>query len=160
MKTANISNKTIVNLFAEKTSHDVKKNCRCFPSNYVIRFKSFHNMMRETGARYPFIIMNTDRSDKKGMHWWIFLDPHRKKEIFLFDSFRFEDSKEFFFKDDHKVLNKILYGIEKFNKRDNKITLITLKFSMQEYEKIKNMNRLSETTIDLLHLINKYGKKT
>ena len=31
---------------------------------------------------------------------------------------------------------------------------------MKEYEKIKNMNRLSETTIDLLHLMNEYGKKT
>ena len=30
---------------------------------------------------------------------------------------------------------------------------------MKKYEKIKNMNRLSETTIDLLHLMNEYGKK-
>ena len=29
---------------------------------------------------------------------------------------------------------------------------------MSEYEKIKNMNTLSETTIDLLHLMNKYRK--
>ena len=55
--------------------------------------------------------------------------------------------------------NKILYGIGKFNKKDNKITLIALKFSMREYEKIKHKNRLSETTIDLLHLKNEYEKK-
>ena len=30
---------------------------------------------------------------------------------------------------------------------------------MQEYEKIKHKNRLSETTIDLLHLKNEYEKK-
>ena len=30
---------------------------------------------------------------------------------------------------------------------------------MQEYEKTKNMNRLSETTIDLLHLMNECRKK-
>lgn len=30
---------------------------------------------------------------------------------------------------------------------------------MRKYEKIKNMDRLSETTIDLLHLINENGKK-
>ena len=30
---------------------------------------------------------------------------------------------------------------------------------MQEYEKIKSMNRLNETTIDLLHLMNEYRKK-
>ena len=52
-----------------------------------------------------------------------------------------------------------LYGIEKFNKRDNKITLITLKFSMQKYEKKNNMNRINETTTDLLYLMNKYRIK-
>ena len=30
---------------------------------------------------------------------------------------------------------------------------------MQEHENIKNMNGLSETAIDLLHLMNEYGKK-
>ena len=29
---------------------------------------------------------------------------------------------------------------------------------MRKYEKMKNMDRLSATTIDLLHLINKNGK--
>ena len=107
--------------------------------------------MTKTGACYPLIIMNTDRSDKKGTHWWSFLNLHPKKEIFLFDSFSFEGFKKFILKDDKRVLNKIIFGIEKFNKRDNKITLTTIKFSMQEYEKIKNMSRLSETTIDLKH---------
>ena len=46
--------------------------------------------MTESGARYPFIIMNTDLSDKKGTHCWSFLDLHLKKGIFLFDSFRFK----------------------------------------------------------------------
>ena len=31
---------------------------------------------------------------------------------------------------------------------------------MKEYEKNKNINRLKETTIDLLHLMIEYGKKT
>ena len=87
--------------------------------------------------RYPFIVMNTDRNDKNGTHWWSSLDLHPKKEIFLFDSFGFEGFKEFVLQNDQKVLNKLLCGIEKFNKRDNKITRITLKFS------IKNKNRLS-----------------
>ena len=45
--------------------------------------------MTESGARYPFIIMITDRSNKNGTHWWGFLGLHSKKEIFLFDSFGF-----------------------------------------------------------------------
>ena len=82
-----------------------------------------------------------------------------KKDMFLFDSFGFEGFEELILKDDQEVLKKILYGIEKFNKRDNKTTLITLKFSIQQYEKIKSMNRLNETTFDLLHLMNEYRKK-
>ena len=60
--------------------------------------------------------------------------------------------------DDKKILNKILFGIEKLKRKDNKITLITLKFSMKEYEKIKNDSRLSPTAIDWLHLIREFGK--
>ena len=103
--------------------------------------------------------MNTDRSDKKGTHWWSFFDLHPKKEVFLFDSFVFKGFKGFILQDDQKVFNKILYGIEKFSKKDNKISLITLSFSMKKYKKMKNMNKLSETTIDLLHLMNEYGRK-
>ena len=114
-------------------------------------------MMTESGAVNLFIIMNTDRSDEKGTY--CFLDLHTKKEVFLFNSFGFQGFKEFILQDDQKILNKVLYGIEKVNEKDNKVTLITLKFSMQEYEKIKNKNRLSETTIDLLDLMYKFGKK-
>ena len=114
-------------------------------------------MMTESGAVNLFIIMNTDRSDKKGTY--CFLKKKKKKEVFLFNSFGFQGFKEFILQDDQKILNKVLYGIEKVNEKDNKVTLITLKFSMQEYEKIKNKNRLSETTIDLLDLMYKFGKK-
>ena len=88
-----------------------------------------------------------------------FPDLHPKKKIFLFDSFNFEGIKEFVPQNDQKVLNIILYGIQKLHKKDNKITLMTLTFFIREYEKIKNKNRLSETTTDLLHLMKEYGKK-
>ena len=48
--------------------------------------------------------------------------------------------------------------LKSLRRKTIKITLITLRFSIKEYEKIENMNWLSETTIDLLHLINEYGK--
>ena len=86
-----ISNHTIVDFIEKKTSDYVKKSfVGVFPTNYVKRFITF---MTETGARYPFIIMNTNCSDKKGTHWWSFLDLHPKKEIFLYDSFGFEGFK-------------------------------------------------------------------
>ena len=86
------------------------------------------------------------------------MDLHPRKEIFLFDSFGFTGFQKFVIDNDIKILNKILFGIEKFEKKDKKITLISLKFSMLEYEKIKTGHRLRETTQDLLHLMYKYGK--
>ena len=56
--------------------------------------------------------MNTDRSDKKGTHWWSFLKLYPRKEFFFFNSFGFEGFKDFII--DNDVLNKILVGIEKF----------------------------------------------
>ena len=103
--------------------------------------------------------MNTDRRDKRGTHWWSFLNLHPKKEIFSFDSFGFKSLREFIIQDDKNSMNRIFCDIEKFNKKDNKITLVTLKFSIAEYKKLKNFDKLSETTVDLMHLINEYGKK-
>ena len=74
----------------------LKKNfIGIFHSNFINRFISFHDMISKSGAQYPFVIMNADGSDKKGTHWWSFLDQHPKKEIFLFDSFGFKGFKEF-----------------------------------------------------------------
>ena len=155
---AGISNDAFVDFFEKKTDDDLKDNfVGVFPLNYVIRFISFHEMMRFKN-KYPFVIMNTDQSDKNGTHWWSFLDLHEKKEILLFDSFGFEGFKNFVIDNDKNVLNKILFGIEKFQKKDQKITLISLKFSMKEYEKIKNKHCLRPTTQDLLHLMYEFGR--
>ena len=153
-----ISNETIVNFFEYEEDDDFKKNFVCvFPSNYLTGFISFHETMIAKN-RYLFIIMNTDRSNKNDTHWWSFLDLHPRKEIFLFESFGFERFKEFIVEDERKTLNKILLGIEKLFKKDNKVTLITLKFSMREYEKIRNGHRLTTTIQDLLHMMYKFGK--
>ena len=103
--------------------------------------------------------MNTDRSDKKGLCWWSLLNLDPTKEIFMFDSFGFESFNEFLIQDDQKIINKIFYGVEKIDKKGNKITLVALRFSITEYKKPKCFEVLSETAVDLLHLINAYGKK-
>ena len=77
----------------------------------------------------------------------------------MFDSFGFEGFKEFVIQDDQTIINKIFYGVEKFDKKDNKITLVTLRFSIVEYRKLNNFYKLSKTTDDLMPMINEYGKK-
>ena len=157
---AGISNEAIEDFFEKVNDEDLKNNfIGVFPSNYINRFISYHSIMKDRSkVKYPFIIMNTDRSDRAGTHWWSFLDLHQKKEIFLFDSFGFEGFKKFIIDNDRKVLNKVLFGLNKFQKSDHKITLISVKFSMSEYEKIKDTKQLKTTTQDLLHLMYEFGK--
>ena len=157
---AGISNETIENFF-EKVNDDDLKNTfiGVFPSNFINKLISFHSIIKDKPkVKYPFIIMNTDRSDRTRTHWWSFLDLHQKKEIFLLDSFGFEGLKKFIIDNDRKILNKVLFNLDKFQKNDPKITLISTKFSMLQYEKIKDMKQLRTTTQDLLHLIYEYGK--
>ena len=152
-----ISNETIVDFFEKETDDDITDNFVVFSSNYITRFISFHEMMY-LKDKYPFVIMSTDCSDKNGTHWWSFLDLQERKEIFLFHSFDFEGFKKFVIDNDKNVLNKTLFGIKKFQRKDRKITLISIKFLMKQYEKIKNEHHLRPTTQDLLHLMYEYGR--
>ena len=83
--------------------------------------------------------MNTDRVDKKGTHWWSFLYLHPKNKIFFFESFGFTAFKELIMNDNKKIINSIFYDLKKFNVPDNKLILITIKFSIEECEKIKGV---------------------
>ena len=93
-----ISNNTIVKFFAEIANDDVKKFVGVFPFNFVTRFITFHSMLRESAAQYPFIIINTDRSHKKGTHWWSFLDLHSKNKSFYLIVSVLKVSRNSFFK--------------------------------------------------------------
>ena len=157
---AGIWNEAIYDFFEKIDDKDLQNNfIGVFPSNLTNKFISHHSIIKtKSNVKYPFIIMNTDRSDRDGTHWWSFLDLHPKKEIFLFDSFGFTGLKKFIIDNDEKVINKVLFNLKKFRKNDRKITLISLTFSMEQYEKIKDLNKLRTTTQDLLHLMYEFGK--
>ena len=98
-----ISNVTIEKIFNKNEDDDLKKNSvSVFSSNHIFRFINFHSMIKEKHVRYPFMIMNTDRSNKKGVHWWSLLELHTPKHIFLYNSFGFSGFKEFIINDDKK----------------------------------------------------------
>ena len=157
---AGISNEAIDDFFEKVDDNDLRNNfIGVFPSNSINKFIAHHSIIKnKPKIKYPFIIMNTDRLDRDGTHWWSFLDLHPKKDIFLFDSFGFTGLKKFIIDNDEKVINKVLFNLKSFGKNDRKITLISLTFSMQQYEKIKDQNELRTTTQDLLHLMYEFGK--
>ena len=55
--------------------------------------------------RRPFIMSNTNRSEKKAMHRWSILDLHPQKQFF-FVNFGFEGFKIFIFKEIKQLLMK------------------------------------------------------
>ena len=86
-------------------------------------------MINDSG-KFPFIIANTDDSSKSGTHWWSILDIEPRTYIFFFDSYGTEGLKHFIIQDDKTIVDKILVGIDKTDRSDNKITLCKIKFNL------------------------------
>lgn len=95
------------------------------------------------------MIMNTDRSGKKGTQWWSLLELHTRKHIFLFDSFGFTGFKEFIINNDKKIIDKLLYGLKNFNRKDNRI-IVPVNFLVESYERESQSSKsnLTDTAKD------------
>ena len=104
--------------------------------------------------------MNTSQKNKEGVHWWSILKIDPKKELLLFDSYGFIGFKFFILSDDKAIVDKILYNVNNFNKKDNKINLVTVTFSVDASEKLKEneLNALTETARDLFHTLAEFAK--
>ena len=59
-----------------------------------------HAAMISSKGKYPFIIANTDSSEKPGMHWCSILGIEPKTNIFFFDSFDLDALKHFIMQED------------------------------------------------------------
>ena len=112
------------------------------------------------GKKYPFIISNANRSDENGTHWLRTLNISPKSEILLFDSFGIIGMKRFIAQDDKKNSWKGLERMELADRKDNKLTIVKLKFSMGGYDRLteKEIHELSETAQDFFHLIHNFGR--
>ena len=69
-------------------------------------------------GKYPLVIAKADDSSKGGTHWWSLLDIEPRTDIFLFDSFGLNGVKHFIVQDDQKIVEKILFEIEKMTRTD------------------------------------------
>ena len=58
------------------------------------------------------------------------------------------------------LIDKLLYGVNKFNKKDKKVTALTLQFLLPTYEKLKEneLNSLTTTAQDLFHMLAEFAK--
>ena len=100
-----------------------------FPSNYMNKFIDHASMIWSKG-KYPFILANTDNSEKPGVCWWSILDFEPKTDLFFFDSFGLDGLKHFIVQDDKSIVEQILLGIEKMDRADSKITFCKIRFNL------------------------------
>ena len=131
-----------------------------FSSNSATSFINFYGLVKKKGSTYPFAILNTDRSNLPGTHWWSILNICPTKQLFLFDSYGFTGLKAFIMQGNRKIMNKALYGVENFNKKDNIVPMISLKFSISPYQNLLHAETLefSSTAASLFHLTSKFAK--
>ena len=114
----------------------------------------FEKMM--PGKKYPFIIW----SDESGTHWWSILNISPKSEILLIDSFGITGMKRFIAQGNKKIIGKVLKWLELSNRKDNKLTLVKLKYSMNGCDKLteREINELLETAPNFCHLIQSFAQ--
>ena len=156
-----ISNFAIENAFKKINDPDLINNfVGVFSSNYMNKFVNHAAMINDSG-KFPFIIANTDDSEKSGTHWWSILDIEPKTDIFFFDSYGIEGLKHFIIQDDKEIMDKILIGIDKMAKSDNKITLCKIKFDLAACKQLSEdeIISLSDTARNFFYFIQTFGNK-
>ena len=77
----------------------------------------------------------------------VFLISIQKKDLLLLDSFGFTGFKKFIIDNDLSVIDQFLFNLQKFNKKDSKISLVLLTFSFESYQTIKenSLKNLTDT---------------
>ena len=120
-----------------------------------------HAAMTKDAGKYPFIIANTDAVDKPGQHWWSILDIEPPTNIFFFDSYGIEGLRHFIIQDDRPIVGKILIGIEKMDRTDDKITLCKVKFNLSACKHLteNEINSLSKAALNFFYFIQAFGIK-
>ena len=149
-----LSNFDLKKFFNKANNIDLLQNfVGVFPSDKMNKFLDFKKMMK--GKKHPFLIANTDRSDKQGTHWWSILDI----DGYLFDPFAFKGLKNFIVKDDEKIVAKVLNGVESLKEDKVQINLVNVNFVKNSYSKLSEGEKaaLSETCTDILHFLESFA---
>ena len=139
-----ITNIEIEKFFDDETNKDLIRNFMgIYSSDSITKYINFYDIIKERRAKYPFAIFINDRENKPGTHWWSFLDMNLKKDLLLFDSFCLAGFKEFIVVNDINIVDKLLFSFKKFNKKDTKINLVSLTFSIETYKKWKKTRKIN-----------------
>ena len=156
-----ISNFQIEDAFKKIDDQDLLNNfVGIFPSKYMNKCIN-HVAMTNDSGKFPFLIANTDDGSKSGIHWWSILDIEPRTDIFFFHSYGIKGLRHFIIEDDKKIVDKILVGIDKMDRSDNKITLCKIKFNLGACRQLSEdeILSLSDTARNFFYFIQAFGNK-
>ena len=110
----------------------------------------------------PFAIFNTNKHNKPGTRWWTFMDIHHSNNLLLFDSLGLDGFKFFIVDNDENIIDELLNNFRKckVSITNQKLTLCTMKFSINNWEKLaytKN-KKLTDTAQFFFHLLTEFSK--
>ena len=99
-------------------------------------------------------------NNKPNMHWWSFLDVHPKKILLLFDSLGTDEFKFFIVGNDGNIIDRLLYNFKKCKIKDQKLSLCSLQFSVEDWEKLEQSKKekLTNTAQNFFHLLTEFAK--
>ena len=149
-----ISNFQIDDFFRDEENEDLKKNYMgTYSIDLITRYINFYEIINRRTGKYPFSLINTDKENKPGVHWWSFIDIYPKSNLFLLDSFGIEGFKLFIVNNDQNIINKLLYNFKKWkNKSKQKSKLCTMKFC------VETKDQLTGTAQNFFHLLEQFSK--
>ena len=71
------TNLEINKFFENEENQDIKNNYMgVYSIDSITRYIYFYKIIRKRNGKYPFAIFNTDKHNKPGAHWKIFMDIH------------------------------------------------------------------------------------
>ena len=141
-----ISNFEINKFFENEENQDLKNNYMgVYSIDSITRYINVYEIIKKRNGKYPFAIFNTDKHNKPGTHWWSFMDIHLKKNLLLLDSLGLEGFKFFVEDNDEVIIDELLYNFKKCKVSlvNQKLTLCTMKFSTDSWEKLAHTNKNS-----------------
>ena len=126
------------------------------------RYINFYEIIKKRNETYPSAIFNTNKHNKPGIHWWSSMDIHPQEYLFLFDSLGLESFKFFIADNDENIIDELLYNFKKCKVSlvNEKLTLCTMKFSINAWEKLPHTKKeqLTDTAQIFFYFLAQFAK--
>ena len=89
------------------------------------------------------------------------MDIEPKNDLLFYYTFGVDDLKSFLIQDDQKLIEKILLGTEQLTRRDKRITLVNIKFSLNACKNLRKieLDNLTDTARDFFYFVQSFRDK-